>query len=147
MATGKRTVRKPQPASRIDDGTQLKRLRRLCLSIPGTMEKISHGEPTFFTPRRVFAMFANNHHNDGHIAVWLPAAPGVQAALIEEAPEIYFRPPYVGPAGWIGVELSEIDDDWLGALIREAFRLMAAKAGAAGSRKSQKRRRTPKGAP
>jgi hypothetical protein len=111
------------------------------------MEKISHGEPTFFTPRRVFAMFANNHHNDGHIAVWLPAAPGVQAALIEEAPEIYFRPPYVGPAGWIGVELSEIDDDWLGALIREAFSLMAAKAGAAGSRKSQKRRRTPKGAP
>jgi hypothetical protein len=147
MATGKRTVRKPQPASRKDDGTQLKRLRRLCLSIPGTMEKISHGEPTFFTPRRVFAMFANNHHDDRHIAVWLPAAPGAQAALIEEAPEIYFRPPYVGPAGWIGVELSEIDDDWLGALIREAFSLMAAKDGAAGSRKSPKRRKTPKGAP
>jgi hypothetical protein len=147
MATGKRTVRKPQPASRKDDGTQLKRLRRLCLSIPGAMEKISHGEPTFFTPKRVFAMFANNHHNDGHIAVWLPAAPGVQASLIEEAPEIYFRPPYVGPAGWIGVELSEIEDDWLGSLIREAFSLMAAKDGAAGSRKSPTRRRTPRGAP
>jgi hypothetical protein len=147
MATGKRTVRKPQPASRKDDGMQLKRLRRLCLSIPGAIEKISHGEPTFFTPKRVFAMFANNHHNDGHIAVWLPAAPGVQASLIEEAPEIYFRPPYVGPAGWIGVELSEIEDDWLGSLIREAFSLMAAKDGAAGSRKSPTRRRTPRGAP
>ena len=147
MATGKRPVRKPQPASRKDDGTQLKRLRRFCLSIPGAMEKISHGEPTFFTPKRVFAMFANNHHNDGHIAVWLPAAPGVQAALIDEAPEIYFRPPYVGPAGWIGVELSEIEDDWLGSLIREAFSLMAAKDGAAGSRKSPRRRRTPKSAP
>jgi hypothetical protein len=91
------------------------------------MEKISHGEPTFFTPKRVFAMFANNHHNDGHVAVWLPAGPGVQEALVEEAPQIYFRPPYVGPAGWIGVELAKVDDDQLGSMISEVFRLMAAK--------------------
>src|SRR5262245_12722853 len=114
-------------AARKDDGTQLKRLRRLCLSIPGTMEKLSHGEPTFFTPKRVFAMFSNNHHGDGHIAVWLPMGPGVQEALIEEAPQIYFRPPYVGPAGWIGVELSNVDDERLGSSSREAFRLMEAK--------------------
>jgi hypothetical protein len=110
-----------------DDGTQLKRLRSLCLAIPGTIERISHGEPTFFTPKRVFAMFANNHHDDGHVAAWLPAAPGVQEALVEEAPRIFFRPPYVGPAGWIGVELSAIDDEWFGALVREAFQLIAAK--------------------
>ena len=122
-----------------DDGTQIKRLRRVCLSIPGVMEKISHGEPTFFTPKRVFAMFANNHHNDGHIAAWLPAGPGVQEALIEEAPEIYFRPPYVGGGGWVGVELSKVDDDQLGALIREAFRLIAAKEGGARARKSARR--------
>ena len=108
-------------AGRKDDGTQIERLRRLCLSIPGTMEKLSHGEPTFFTPKRVFAMFANNHHDDGHIAVWLPMGPGVQDALIEEAPEIYFRPPYVGPSGWVGVELARVDDEQLGSLIREAF--------------------------
>jgi len=105
------------------------------------MEKISHGEPTFFTPKRVFAMFANNHHNDGHVAVWLPAGPGVQAALIEEAPKIFFRPPYVGTAGWVGVELSKIDEDWLGSLIREAFSLIVEKDSAAGSRKSSKSRR------
>jgi len=112
-----------------DHGTQIKRLRRVCLSIPGVMEKISHGEPTFFTPKRVFAMFANNHHGDGHVAAWLPAGPGVQEALIEEAPEIYFRPPYVGGGGWVGVELSKVDDDQLGALVREAFRLIAVKDG------------------
>ena len=127
-------------ATRKDDGTQLTRLRRLCLSIPGTIEKISHGEPTFFTPKRVFAMFANNHHDDGHVAVWLPAGSGVQDALIEEAPKIFFRPPYVGPAGWIGVEMAGIDDDWLGSLIREAFDLVAAKDRVAGLRKSSKRR-------
>lgn len=111
-----------------DDGKQIKRVRRICSSIPGTLEKISHGEPTFFTPKRVFAMFANNHHGDGHIAVWVPAAPGAQAALIEEAPEIYFRPPYVGTSGWVGVELSNVDDEQLGAVIREAYRLMTVKA-------------------
>jgi len=143
MATVKRarskSPHKSLTAIRKDDGKQVKRLRGLCLSIPGTIEKISHGEPTFFSPRRVFAMFANNHHGDGHIAVWLPAGPGVQAALIEEAPRIFFRPPYVGPAGWIGVEMSKIDDDWLGSLIREAFHLIAANDQTAGSRKPSKR--------
>ena len=134
----KRAAPKRLPAPKKDDGTQIKRLRRICLSIPGVIEKISHGEPTFFTPKRVFAMFANNHHDDGHVAAWLPAGPGVQEALIEEAPGIYFRPPYVGGGGWVGVELSKVDDGQLGALVREAFRLIAAKEGAR-SRKSARR--------
>ena len=114
-------------APKLDNGMQLDRIRRVCGSIPGTIEKISHGEPTFFTPKRVFAMFANNHHGDGHVAVWIPTAPGVQAALIEEAPDTYYRPPYVGVSGWVGVELSKVDEDQLGALIREAYRLVTAK--------------------
>ena len=115
------------PKRKPDDGKQLKRVRQICSSIPGTIEKLSHGEPTFFTPKRVFSMFDNNHHNDGHVAIWIPAAPGVQSALIEEDPDTYFRPPYVGPSGWVGVELSRVDDAQLGSLIREAFRLMNAK--------------------
>jgi hypothetical protein len=140
MSRVKHTRPKSRRPARRDDGTQLMRLRRLCLSIPGTREKISHGEPTFFTPKRVFAMFADNHHGDGHVAVWLPGGPGVQEALIEEAPQVYFRPPYVGPAGWIGVELAKIDDSQLGSLVREAFHLRTAKDRQAGSRKSAKRR-------
>lgn len=123
----KRALHVKGPATKRDDGTQLDRVRLICSSIPGTLEKISHGEPTFFTPKRVFAMFANNHHGDGHVAVWVPAAPGVQAALIEEAPATYFRPPYVGVAGWVGVELSRVNDEQLEVVIREAFRLMTAK--------------------
>ena len=94
--------------------------------MPGAIEKISHGEPTFFSPKRVFAMFANNHHGDGHVAAWLPAGPGVQDALIGEAPEIYFRPPYVGAAGWVGIELSKVPDDQLASMIREAYLLITA---------------------
>jgi len=117
-------------ASKRDRGKHLARVRRICQSIPGTIEKLSHGEPTFFTPKRVFTMFANNHHGDGHVAVWLPAAPGIQADLIEESPDTYFRPPYVGASGWVGVELSNVDDEQLSALIREAFRFVNAKAAA-----------------
>src|SRR5262249_2626810 len=84
----------------------LERVRRICTTFPDTTEKLSHGEPTFFVRKKVFAMFANNHHNDGHIAVWLPAPAGVQSMLIEGSPEKFFRPPYVGVRGWIGVELA-----------------------------------------
>jgi hypothetical protein len=128
----KRSPSKSGPAPKLDQGTQLNRVRRICNSIPGTTEKVSHGAPTFFTPTRVFAMFANNHHGDGHVAVWLPAAAGVQAALIEEAPEIYFRPPYVGVSGWVGVEVSKVNDEQLGALIREGFRIIDQKSTASG---------------
>jgi hypothetical protein len=125
------------PAQKLDRGPQLGRVRRICAAIPGTMEKLSHGEPTFFTPKRVFVMFANNHHGDGHVAVWIPAAPGVQSALIEEAPETYFRPPYVGVSGWVGVEPANVDDEQLGALIREAFRFIQTKASARPARRAR----------
>ena len=106
----------------------LARVRRICMALPETLEKLSHGEPTFFAGgKRVFAMFSNNHHDDGHISVMVPAAPGLQQALIQDAPEVYYRPPYVGPSGWIGIELDRIDDDALAAHIHQAWRLVAPK--------------------
>jgi len=106
---------------------QIKRVRAICLAYAGAIEKISHGEPTFFTPKRVFAMISNNHHGDGHVAVWLAAAPGVQAELIAERPDAFYSPPYVGKGGWVGVELAQVSDDELGGLIHESYRLIAAK--------------------
>lgn len=98
------------------------------MALPETLEKLSHGEPTFFAGgKRVFAMFANNHHQDGHVAAWIPAAPGLQKALIQDAPEIYFRPPYVGPSGWVGIELDRVTDEQLAAHVREAWLLVAPK--------------------
>jgi len=135
------------PAPKLDRGKQLARVRRFCMSIPGTSEKISHGEPTFFTPKRVFAMFADNHHGDGRVAVWLPAPPGVQTALIEEVPETYFRPPYVGVSGWVGVQLSKLDDEQLGALIREAFHFVDLKSTPSGRSKAAPRARAEKRVP
>jgi hypothetical protein len=106
---------------------QLERVRRICAMLPETTEKLSHGEPTFFVRQRVFAMFANNHHNDGHIAVWLPAPPGIQEVLIASSPDTYFKPPYVGVRGWIGIELVNISDEDLAFHIRDGWRLVAPK--------------------
>jgi len=103
----------------------LERVRRICMALPETVEKISHGEPTFFVRKKVFAMCSNNHHNDGHIAVVLPAAIGVQAALVRANPEKFYRPPYVGVRGWIGVELDRVDDEELALHVREAWQLIA----------------------
>lgn len=103
---------------------QLQRLRKICLALPGAVEKISHGEPTFFIKKGVFAMFANNHHGDGHVAVWLPAAAGLQSFFMEANPKAYFRPPYVGSAGWIGVELDQIPVAELTSRVHEAWQLI-----------------------
>jgi hypothetical protein len=85
-------------------------------------------------------MFANNHHDDGHIAVWIPAPPGVQAMLIETSPETFFRPPYVGVRGWIGIELDRISDEDLAAHIREARGLVGPKTAKRPLRASRPRR-------
>jgi hypothetical protein len=99
----------------------------ICATFPDTVEKTSHGEPTFFSSKKVCVMFANNHHNDGHVAVWIPASPGLQAELVHSSPEKYFIPPYVGVRGWIGIELDSVSDEELAVHIREAWRLIAPK--------------------
>ncbi|PKN94882.1 MAG: phosphoribosylglycinamide formyltransferase [Chloroflexi bacterium HGW-Chloroflexi-6] len=80
----------------------IQRVRRLCQALPESSEKPSHGEPTFFVGKKVFAMFSNNHHNDGHIGVWIPVSPGLQSQLIKSSPEKFYYPPCVGVrAGWV----------------------------------------------
>jgi hypothetical protein len=105
----------------------LRRVRQICAALPGTEERLSHGEPTFFVGKRVYAMFANNHHDDGHIGLWLPAPGGMQETLIASAPQVYYYPPYVGFRGWIGIELANISDADLAFHIRDGWRLIAPK--------------------
>jgi uncharacterized protein YdhG (YjbR/CyaY superfamily) len=116
---------------------QLTRVRRMCTKLPSVSEKLSHGTPTFFVEKDkgVFAMFADNHHQDGHLALWVPVAEGLQPLLIEDAPAIYFKPPYVGSGGWVGIELNQIRDDALQIHLRDAWNIVDA------GRKKRKRSR------
>ena len=109
------------------DGTPLARVRRICLALPGATEKIAWGAPTFRAGKggKLFAMFADDHHGDGRIALWCHAPKGKQEVLVGAEPERYFRPPYVGPSGWIGLVLARLDDEELAAHVREAWEQVA----------------------
>ena len=106
---------------------EIERLRKICLAFPGATEKLSHGEPTWFAGR-VFCMLSNNHHNDGVVGFWAPAPPGVQEAMIEEDAGRFYRPPYVGHRGWLGVRLAVAPDwDEIAAIVEDGYRLVAPK--------------------
>lgn len=84
----------------------LESVRAACLALPGVYEKQSHGAPCWFVEKKgQFAAFDDHHHKTDRLALWLAAPPGLQESLVSENPDAYFRPPYVGPSGWIGVRL------------------------------------------
>ena len=109
-----------------DVEAQLGRLRSACLALPQSSERPSHGGPAFFIrDKKCFVMFLDDHHEDGRLAIWCAAPDGVQVEMVETEPERFFRPPYVGHRGWLGVHLRTVDDDELSAIVTEAFRTVA----------------------
>ena len=108
--------------------TPLDRVRTICMALPDVSEKLSHGLPTWFTRRRTFVMYLNDHHGDGREAVWCAAPEGAQEMLIEAVPDHYFRPPYVGHRGWVGVRLDR-DLGWeeIAGVIEDAHETIARK--------------------
>lgn len=107
----------------------LTRVRQLCLSFPEATERLSHGAPTFFVrDKKSFVMFHDDHHGDGRLALWVGAPAGVQAQLVEEEPDRFFVPPYVGPRGWVGVRLDRaVDWDEIAQIVEDSYRLVAPK--------------------
>ncbi len=102
-------------------------LRRICLELPEVTERLSHGEPTWFVNEKTtVATLDDHHHGADHLGFWCPAAPGTQQHLIGRDPVRFFRPPYVGVRGWIGVRIDR-DPDWgeIAAIVEDAYRLVA----------------------
>ena len=101
----------------------LARLRSLCLALPETSERLSHGAPTFFVGgKRAFVMVLTNHHGDGRFALWCAAEEGVQPMLVEADPERFFVPPYVGHRGWLGVRLDRrLDWEEIAGIVEDAY--------------------------
>lgn len=81
-------------------------VRALMACLPETEEVHSHGSPSFKVAGKTFATYTINHHGDGRVALNLDSPPGAQQLYTEMEPEYYFVPPYVGPKGWLGVELN-----------------------------------------
>src|SRR4051812_7348016 len=105
----------------------IERLRRICLALPAVEERISHGEVSFFAGKQ-FVALDDHHHGADRLAFWCPAPAGVQEQLRAGEPGQFFRPPYVGRRGWIGVRI-DLDPDWdeIAAIVRDAYRQIAPK--------------------
>ena len=101
----------------------LEQIRAICLDLPETSERLSHGAPTFFVRgKRAFLMVLMNHHGDGRFAIWCAAGEGMQRMLVEADPERFFVPPYVGHRGWLGVRLDcGIDWNELAGVAEDAY--------------------------
>jgi hypothetical protein len=105
----------------------LERVRDICSALPEVSERLSHGSPAFFVRgRKTVAMFVDDHHGDGILGLWCPAFPGVQEELVQQEPDRFFRPPYVGPSGWLGVRLDrDVDWDEVRQILLDSYRKVA----------------------
>ena len=101
-------------------------VRDICLALPEVTEKLSHGAPSFFVRKQFLMLWPDGHHHEEVPHLWCAAPPGVQAELVTSEPGRFFRPPYVGHRGWIGLRLDgRIDRAELSAICEEAYRTVA----------------------
>jgi hypothetical protein len=109
----------------------VERLRRICLALPEVTERPSHGEPSYFVrDKKQFVMLDSHHHGAAHLGFWCAAPSGAQEELIASDPDRFFRPPYVGHRGWVGVRLVADglgDPDWreIEEIVRDGYRTVA----------------------
>lgn len=111
-----------------DDDQLLARVRNLALALPGAAEKISHGRPAFFTTR-VFCWYGASVRVDGewhshNHAVLIMPDPDDEPALRQD--ERFWIPAYLGPSGWLGLDL-DAETDWaeISELIDASYRRTA----------------------
>jgi hypothetical protein len=103
---------------------QIRRLRELCLALPGVTERLNHGEPAWTVGRKALVTFSERHPKD-RVGFWCPAPPGELEAMVATDPERFFKPPF-GGRGWVGVYL-DVPVNWteVKEIIAEAYRLIA----------------------
>jgi hypothetical protein len=109
------------------DPDPVERLRRICLALPEVTERVSHGEVSFFVGKQ-FVALDDHHHGADRLSFWCPAPTGTQEELIACDPVQFFRPPYVGHRGWVGVRI-DLNPDWgeIAEIVRDAYCQVAPK--------------------
>ncbi|HET6811591.1 MAG TPA: MmcQ/YjbR family DNA-binding protein [Acidimicrobiales bacterium] len=102
------------------------RVRRICTALPEVTERLSHGSPAFFVGKQFVMLWERGHHDHDFPHLWCAAPPGAQADLVKADPQRFFRPPYVGSRGWLGVRLDgKVDWAEVTALCEDAYRTVA----------------------
>jgi predicted DNA-binding protein (MmcQ/YjbR family) len=126
MKARRRAAKRRRSRAKTPHVAAVERLRAICLALPDTTEKLAWSEPTWRVRGKLFAQLDNHHHGADHLAVWLPAPLGEQEAMIFTDPARFFRPPYVGHRGWVGVRIDR-RPNWtvVAKLVRQAYGLVA----------------------
>jgi hypothetical protein len=107
------------------------KVRDICMDLPLVVERLSHGEASWFINDKKNFVAMSDHHHDDRVSVTFAAGAGVQESLIDEDAERYYRPPYVGGRGWVGAYLDGGEEwntpqwDILSDLIVDAWLLVA----------------------
>lgn len=113
-----------------DPDAAARRLSDICLALPRVGMRLSHGMPAFDVAGKMFCYFWHDHHGDGLTAAAVKTSGrDEQDLLIDADPELYKWLPYMGPSGWIGINLEAADFDWALAEARvlTSWRLAAPK--------------------
>jgi hypothetical protein len=112
----------------VGERPELRRVRAICLALPEVTERLSHGSPTWFAGKKTMVSWVDDHHGDGRLGLWVAAPPGVQQDMVDQEPERFFVPPYVGHRGWLGVCLDQSPDwDEVAGIVEDAYRTVAIK--------------------
>jgi hypothetical protein len=107
------------------------KVRVICMDLPLVVERLSHGEASWFINDKKNFVAMSDHHHDERVSVTFAAGAGVQESLIGDDAKRYYRPPYVGGRGWVGAYLDGHEEwnspQWetLGDLIVDAWLLIA----------------------
>ena len=116
-----------RPTREGESATEL--VRAICMDLPLVVERLSHGEASWFVNDKKNFVAMSDHHHDDRVSVTFAAGAGVQESLVEEDPERYYRPPYVGGRGWVGAYLDDESNapqwDRIAYLIVDAWLLVA----------------------
>jgi hypothetical protein len=97
-------------------------VRRFALTLPEAEERETWDTATFRVRNKIFMMFSEQERE-----AWVKSTHDEQRALVATDPDTFFVPPYVGPSGWIGVVIRQVDRDEMCELVTEAWRLTAPK--------------------
>ncbi len=106
------------------------RLHGLVERLPDVVAQDGHGHTGYMLRGRRIGWLLVDHHGDGRLALWVKAPEGEQRALVGGDPDRYFVPAYLGPRGWVGVNLDPPSEpDWgeIDALVEQAWRMTATK--------------------
>jgi predicted DNA-binding protein (MmcQ/YjbR family) len=90
----------------------LQRISEICLALPEAVRADMGSHAAFTVRKKTFAYYLHDHHGDGIVSVCFKAAPGEASLLIDTDEELFYRPAYIGPRGWVGLRLDLGDVDW-----------------------------------